>query len=373
MTSRRADLVGWAKAAETVEIRHAANPAFANVPQSRRRGRLCPPYKANQTVRALLSILAIVVLTLALLPFQWMAVWMKWPMRRRIPTLYHRLVCRILDVRIRTIGRRADAQPLLIVANHTSWLDISVITAVAPVVFVAKREVASWPVFGLLARLQRSIFVDRARRQKTRNVNGEIARRLAGGDAVLLFAEGTSSDGNRVLAFRTALIGSARDAIAEAGHFERVWIQPLSIAYTSMLGLPLGRQRRSAVAWYGLTSLLPHLRQLVAYGAIDVTVTWGDPVPYDESSDRKIVARRLEDAVRAMTVAALRGRPPCSRTTHAFPGTHWAGSPSNQDRTAHAGAGSGARLREVTEGVHAGLPAGLTSQPWPRPAEGARP
>jgi 1-acyl-sn-glycerol-3-phosphate acyltransferase len=151
------------------------------------------------------------------------------------------------------------------------------------------------------------VFVDRERRQKTRDVNSEIGRRLAGGDAVLLFAEGTSSDGNRVLAFRTALIGAARDAIAEAGHVKRVWIQPLSIAYTAVRGLPLGRSNRSTVAWYGGMSLLPHLRQLVASGAIDVTVTWGDPVPYDEFSDRKIVARRLEAGVRDMTVAALRG------------------------------------------------------------------
>ncbi len=259
-------------------------------------------------MRTFLSIGAIAVLTLALLPFQWIAVRMKWPMRRRIPPLYHRLVCRILGVRIKTIGRRADVEPLLIVANHMSWLDISVITAVAPVVFVAKREVAAWPVFGLLARLQRSVFVDRTRRRKTLDVNSEIARRLAEGDAVLLFAEGTSSDGSRVLAFRTALIGSARDAIAGTGCVKRVWIQPLSIAYTALLGLPLARPNRSAVAWYGRAALLPHLRQLVAYGAIDVTVSWGDPVAYDESSDRKTVARCLEAYVRTMTVAALRRR-----------------------------------------------------------------
>jgi lyso-ornithine lipid O-acyltransferase len=257
-------------------------------------------------VRAFLSILAIAILTLALLPFQWTAVRMKWPMRRRIPTLYHRLICKILGIHITVIGGRADTEPLLIVANHVSWLDISVISAVAPIVFVAKHEIATWPVFGLLARLQRSVFVNRAQRQRTQDVNREIARRLAGGDPVLLFAEGTSSDGNRVLAFRSALIGSARDAIAEAGYVERVWIQPLSIAYTAMLGLPLGRQHRSAVAWYGVMSLIPHLRRLVATGSIDVTVTWGEQVPFDGSSDRKIIARRLEDAVRAMTVAALR-------------------------------------------------------------------
>jgi len=260
-------------------------------------------------VRTFFSIGAIAVLTLVLLPFQWLAVRLKWPMRRRIPTVYHGLICRILGVRITTTGRRIDEQPLLIVANHTSWLDICVITAVAPVVFVAKREVAAWPVFGLLARLQRSVFVDRTRRHRTQEVNGEIARRLAEGDPVLLFAEGTSSDGNRVLAFRTALIGSARDAVAETEHAKRVWIQPLSVVYTAMLGLPLCRHSRCCVAWYGGMSLLPHLRQLVACGAIDVTVSWGDPVAYDESSDRKTAARRLEDDVRAMTVAAMRGHP----------------------------------------------------------------
>jgi 1-acyl-sn-glycerol-3-phosphate acyltransferase len=260
-------------------------------------------------LRAFLSIGAIVVITLALLPFQWLAVRMGWPLRRRIPTFYHGIVCRILDVRITTVGRRSDERPLLIVANHTSWLDISVISAVAPVVFVAKREVASWPVVGLLAKLQRSVFVDRTRRHKTRDVNSEIARRLADGDPVLLFGEGTSSDGNRVLAFRTALIGSARDALAEAEHVKRVWIQPLSVAYTAMLGLPLGRRSRSNVAWYGGASLWPHLRRLVARGAVDVMVSWGEPIAYDEFSDRKSVARRLEGEVRTLTVAALRGRP----------------------------------------------------------------
>lgn len=258
-------------------------------------------------MQAFLSIGAIVVVTLVLLPFQWLAVRLNRPIRRRIPTLYHGIVCWILGVRIKTVGRRTDERPLLIVANHTSWLDISVITAVAPVVFVAKREVATWPIFGLLAKLQRSVFVDRTRRHKTPDVNSEIARRLADGDPVLLFGEGTSSDGNRVLAFRTALIGSARDAIAEAEHVKRVWIQPLSVAYTALLGLPLGRQSRCQVAWYGGASLLPHLRQLVARGAIDVVVSWGDPIAYDEFFDRKTVARRLEGEVRTLTVGVLRG------------------------------------------------------------------
>jgi 1-acyl-sn-glycerol-3-phosphate acyltransferase len=110
---------------------------------------------------------------------------------------------------VRLTGAAIDTRPLLIVANHSSWLDISIITSLAPVVFVAKAEIARWPFFGLLAKLQRSIFVERDRRHKTGAVTSEIAQRLAEGDPVLLFGEGTAGDGNRVLPFRTALIGAA--------------------------------------------------------------------------------------------------------------------------------------------------------------------
>jgi lyso-ornithine lipid O-acyltransferase len=259
-------------------------------------------------LRSYYVVAVIGAITLALLPFQAVAVAFDLPLRRRIPSFYHRMICAILGVRIRVHGRRMPEHPLLIVANHSSWLDIPVITAVAPVVFVAKQEIASWPLFGTLARLQRSVFVDRARRQKIGDVNAEIARRLAEGDPVLLFGEGTASDGNRVLAFRSALIGSARDALAEAEHTGRVWIQPLSIAYTRLQGLPIDRRDRPRVAWYGRRPLPPHLMGVARRGAIDVTVTWGEPVAFDEQSDRKEVTRALEAEVRRRTIGAIRGR-----------------------------------------------------------------
>jgi 1-acyl-sn-glycerol-3-phosphate acyltransferase len=259
-------------------------------------------------MRLLLVVPAIAILTLSLIPVQWLSLKLNLPLARRIPGFYHRILCRLIDVRVHVVGSRVNDQPLMIVSNHVSWLDISVMTAVAPVVFVAKSEVARWPLFGLLARLQRSVFVDRTKRHKTADVNAQIAQRLAGGDPVVLFGEGTSSDGNRVLPFRTALIGAARDAIAEAGHVKRVWLQPLSIAYIGLLGLPLGRQHRRIVAWYGDFTIFPHLAGVLRRGGVDVTVTWGEPVPYDETSDRKDVARSLERRVRRLTSQALRGR-----------------------------------------------------------------
>ena len=251
-------------------------------------------------------------ITLALIPFQWLSVALKLPTRRLIPVFYHRIVCHLIDVRVRQVGAPVGRHPLLVVANHSSWLDIPVLTTLAPVVFVAKREVGTWPIFGTLARLQRTVFVDRERRQKTGEVNAEIARRLAEGDPVVLFAEGTSSDGNRILPFRSALIGACRDALAEAEHAREVTIQPLSVAYVGVQGLPMGRQHRPLVAWYGDIDLMPHLTEILRRGAIDVTVTWGAPVVFDARSDRKAVTRTLETTVRQLTTDVLRGRPGAS-------------------------------------------------------------
>jgi 1-acyl-sn-glycerol-3-phosphate acyltransferase len=87
-----------------------------------------------------------------------------------------------------------------------------------------------------------------------------------------------------------------------------VWIQPLSLAYTHMRGLPLSRQERPRVAWYGKMSMAPHLAGLARCGGVDVTVMWGEPIAFDEQSDRKQVARALEAQVRQRTVEAMRGR-----------------------------------------------------------------
>ena len=260
-------------------------------------------------LRVIAVLVVFVLVTLPLMPAQWLAVALKRPLRRRIPVFYHRFVCRLLGIRVRCTGAPITDRPLLIVANHSSWLDISIITACAPVVFVAKAEIARWPFFGLLAKLQRSVFVERDRRQKTGEVNAAIAQRLAEGDPVLLFGEGTAGDGNRVLPFGTALIGAARDAIASAGHVSQVWIQPLSIAYVSQQGIPLGRHLRPRSAWYGKMKLVEHIGAIVRSGAVDVSVTWGAPIAYDGAIGRKALAQQLESAVRNSTVAALRGNP----------------------------------------------------------------
>jgi 1-acyl-sn-glycerol-3-phosphate acyltransferase len=258
-------------------------------------------------LRVVFRILSIGLLTAVLIPPQALSVAFSWPSRRWIPVFYHRTVCRLLGIRLEVVGHCASRRPLLIVANHTSWLDIPIITAVAPVVFIAKSEIAGWPLFGLLAKLQRSVFVDRQRPHKTGEVNHEIANRLVDGDPVVLFGEGTSGDGNRILPFRTALIGAAHFALAKAS-LEEVTVQPLAITFARRHGLPLGRHERRALAWYGGLDLWPHLIEVMRGGAVDVIVAWGEPIAFKADSDRKRIAAELEAQVRRLTAAARRGQ-----------------------------------------------------------------
>jgi 1-acyl-sn-glycerol-3-phosphate acyltransferase len=125
----------------------------------------------------------------------------------------------------------------------------------------------------------------------------------------VLFAEGTSSDGNRVLPFRSALVGALREALAQVEAGKHIAVQPLSVGYTGLFGMPMGRQHRPVVAWYGDRDLVSHLRQFLRRGAVEVTLSWGEPVTYDPGADRKAMVRALEGVVRTLTAAVLRGRP----------------------------------------------------------------
>ena len=161
---------------------------------------------------------------------------------------------------------------------------------------------------GITAKAQRTVFVDRTRRHQTSDAVDEIVKRMENGVSVVLFAEGTSSDGNRVLPFRSALLGAVEEAAGRGG-VDSIVIQPMSICYTGQHGIPMGRQHRPLVAWYGDLEFMPHIKAFIEQGAVDASVTYGEPVTADRDTDRKAMTKRLEDAVRRLLAAALRGRP----------------------------------------------------------------
>jgi 1-acyl-sn-glycerol-3-phosphate acyltransferase len=258
-------------------------------------------------LRIAIALTVLVTVTLVLLPIQLVGLRFNLKIRRRLPRLWHRVACWALGLRVRVHGTLEPKRPLLLAANHASWKDILVLGSVADVAYIAKAEVRNWPVFGLLARLQATIFVEREQRQKTGDQVNEIAKRLTAGEIIVLFPEGTTSDGNRLMEIKTSLFGAAASAVPHAPDGV-VFIQPVSIAYTGVHGMAMGRFHRPLAAWPGDIELGPHLLGVMREGAVDVDVDFGERVDYSRASNRKQVSRDVETRIRAMLGARLRGR-----------------------------------------------------------------
>ena len=260
-------------------------------------------------IRIAFACLAVIGVTLVLLPIHLVCLGLNLKAWRRIPRLWHRAVCHLLGIRIRVHGRLEARRPLMLASNHVSWKDILVLGSLADVVFIAKAEVRDWPVFGLLARLQRSIFVRRDEPRKTGSQVNEIAKRLADGEIVVLFPEGTTSDGNRLMDIKSSLFGAAASAVpySPSGH---VYVQPVTIAYTGIHGMPMGRFHRPIAAWPGDIELMPHLGGLLRTGAIEVDVSFGETVTFDAESNRKRQSALIQGRIRQMLEDSLQGRLP---------------------------------------------------------------
>jgi 1-acyl-sn-glycerol-3-phosphate acyltransferase len=257
-------------------------------------------------LRALFIAAFFFTMTPVLISIQWLLGKLHLPGWGFISSNYYRMLRSLLRIRVRVVGKPVRDRAVLFVSNHVSWADIVVIGSIAPIAYVAKSEVGNWPLVGATARMQRTVFVDRSRRQQTGDAISEIVERLASGTSVVLFAEGTSSDGNRVLPFRSALIGAVKEAGARTA--QGILIQPMSICYTGINGIPMGRQHRPVVAWYGDLDFMPHIKALIERGAIDAVVSYGEPVAADGTADRKAMVKMLEGAVRQITSRTLRGR-----------------------------------------------------------------
>jgi len=263
-----------------------------------------------RVIRGVGIAIGFLALTALFVPFQWAALKFNWAMRDWLPIQYARGLCRLMGIRIETFGRPYRERGVLLAANHTSYFDMPVLAAVIPVSFVAKSEVAKWPFFGLLSKLARTVFVERERRSKAGEQRDRIRERLEEGGTIVLFPEGTSSDGNRVLNFKSSLLGSAEAMVTGPdGQKRRVVVQPVSVAYTRLHGVPMGRELRPFFAWYGDMDLVPHLWEAFCLGPIDVMVHYHPPMTVDQFPSRKELAAECERLVGEGVAHALAGRP----------------------------------------------------------------
>jgi 1-acyl-sn-glycerol-3-phosphate acyltransferase len=195
----------------------------------------------------------------------------------------------------------------LIVANHVSWLDIPILGSLAPMRFLAKKEIGQHPVGREIVALQGAVYVDRGRRRCIPRVNALMAESMRAGSPVVLFAEATTGDGNRLLTFRSSHFEAIRQAAA-SGNKQAALIQPVYLHYSRLCGLPMARFERPRIAWYGDMTFLPHLFRYAAGGGVTCDVWCGEPIRVTPGMHRKTAARLTEAAVRRLAAEA-RGAP----------------------------------------------------------------
>ncbi len=208
----------------------------------------------------------------------------------RFTRLFHSSVLRVLGISVRVQGNPAPGSPVLFVANHVSYLDIPVLGSLLGASFIAKSEVESWPVFGILAKIQNTVFVERRASRAAKQCIQ--LRGIVREQNLILFPEGTSSDGASVLPFKSSLFGMIEDASSN----NEVLIQPISIAFSEVNGRPVQPEERGIYAWLDVT-LVQHLWNICKNKHLVVDVLFHDPLTMKDYPNRKLLASKCHEIV----------------------------------------------------------------------------
>lgn len=255
-------------------------------------------------IRAARRLVTILIWTLIAIPIQAVLVLVSARGATAFAKVYHRTLCRLIGLRIQVVGEASPERPVLFVSNHSSWLDVLVLGATLEASFVAKAEVGSWPLVRTVARLGRTVFVSRTR-TGTKGEAGAIRDRLAAGDSIILFPEGTTSDGGRVLPFRSAFLSVADQARL---------VQPVSVVFDRLGGLPACRRDRPLFAWYGDTDIFSHFWRLARRANARATVVLHAPIDPAAYPDRKALSAACGQVVAESCAALRQNRPPTPLT-----------------------------------------------------------
>jgi 1-acyl-sn-glycerol-3-phosphate acyltransferase len=228
---------------------------------------------------------------------------------------YWAAMCRLIGLRVRVVGTPANkagvdglaGRPVVFASNHSSWLDVLVLGGAVEACFISKAEVGTWPIVKTVARLGRTVFVSRQARAVGRE-RDEMRARLDGGDNLILFPEGTSNDGSRVLPFRSTFF-----SIVDSSDTAKPLIQPVSVVYDQLGGLPIGRASRAVFAWYGDMDLGSHFWRLAQQKGLRATVLLHTPVDPADYASRKELSNAVWETVAAGAATLRQNRPAVPR------------------------------------------------------------
>ena len=213
------------------------------------------------------------------------------------PVLFHKLLLWLLSIEVELVYESNQSRKgNLFISNHLSYLDIPILGSKFPLRFVAKSEVKSWPLFGFLAMKARSIFINRNKIDSL-NQKNKMLDALSSGDKIFIFPEGTTSDGNRVLEFKSSSFSSVER--------QKFTVQPIVIVYSDLNGIPINRWLRPMIAWYGDMELKPHLSKLVGLMSIKAKLIYLEPVDTKSFENRKALSNYLEDKIKKVYSSAL--------------------------------------------------------------------
>ena len=248
-------------------------------------------------IRAFLIVVALAIFFLVGAPLQWFVARRLPRAAHRIPLLFCRSLLWLMRVRVAVDGARVTDRPVLMAANHVSWIDILALGTLTPFCFLAKREVAAWPILSAFAEVQGTVFVDRHSRRSIPGANRRMAERLRAGRAVLLFPEGTTIGAGEPAPFKSSHFAAARDFLRLGADQSEVPVQPVAIAYSS-----------PAAAWVGDDALLPHVWRVLRGPPLTCSLGFLPPIAYGADTDRKAVAQACRDAV-ALAIRRARTAP----------------------------------------------------------------
>ncbi len=214
-------------------------------------------------------------------PERWRQAYVRWVFR---------CLCAIIGMRVRVHGRLDTHRPLLLVSNHTSYLDIFALGAAAPLSFTPKNDIKAWPLVNLCCVLSGCVFVER-KPSKLPATRQAIHRALQNGRVICLFPEGTTDDGHRLKPFKSSFLSLAE---AEPG----LKVQPASLRYTHRNGQALDAAGRRAIAWIDELALMPHLMRVLSARRIDVSVRFHEPLTLARFASRKELTQACEAVVK---------------------------------------------------------------------------
>lgn len=205
----------------------------------------------------------------------------RWKIISRLTRSFTLLLRTVLNIKVAVLGDEGQLERggYVIISNHVSYVDGIVLGSLFPVLFVSKREVKRWPIIGQWTTICGTVFVDRQHKDKISLLVDEIERKLQQEANILLFPEGTSTHGERVLPFQTAPFA------APLRH--RSIIVPVTLAYTSIEEEPISVANRDLIYWYGDMDFISHFWRLLAVRGIEVMVTIQPKIEcfrYDDTS-----------------------------------------------------------------------------------------